>query len=55
VADIDGGSDGGGDGGGDEVVTKGGLKTCQNSCEDQNNENLRYLCKGGDPPVEPLN
>ena len=41
-------------GGGDEVATKGGLKTCQNSCEDHIDENLRYLCKGG-PPVEPLN
>jgi hypothetical protein len=27
---------------------------CQNSCEDQIDENLGYLCRGGNPPVEPL-
>ena len=28
--------------------------TCQNSCEDQNDENLGYLCEDN-LPVEPLN
>ena len=40
-------------GGGDEVVTKGGLKTYQNSCKDQIDENLCYLYKGGGPYKPP--